>query len=412
MNKWFKIAWRSVIRNKRRSLTALLTIAIASTAMTVAYGYLTYTFWGLKSAIIQGGAGHYQVVDTRHQDGFESVPLEFGISQAQADALTQKFISQNDVKLVLPRIHFSGLVSRGETSTIFSGTGVHARQENRLRAGNASGAYISGNFMKIKSESDIYQIELAKDVARRLDAHVDDTVTVLSTTQYGGINAIDAVVAGIYTTGIPALDAVQIKAPIQFAQELLETDKVSRLVVQLRDLEATDTYRPTFKSLLDDTVMDMTWYELEPYFIAVQKIYRGIFSFMGVILITVVLLSVSNVLSSTVLERVSEIGTLRAFGITRGRITMMFMTEGLIIGIIGVILGLIISVVVILVLNNAQIMMPPPPGRSQEYPLMVFLEPMGMAVISFIMCGISVLASRFAVKKVVNKKVVEQLQYA
>jgi len=56
-------------------------------------------------------------------------------------------------------------------------------------------------------------------------------------------------------------------------------------------------------------------------------------------------------------------------------------------------------------------MLPPPPGRSQEYPLLVFLEPMGMLVVGALMVLIGGAASMFAVRKVVKKKVVEQLNH-
>lgn len=407
-NKWFKIAWRSVVRNKRRSMTAVLTIAIAAAAMIAAYGFLTFTFWGLKTSIIQGGAGNYQVMTDEFINGFEETPMEFGIPNAVADTLVTELEAKSDIKLVTPRISFSGLVSYGEMTAIFQGQGIVPKKEDRMRAGNPAGSYIEGRSIR---GDNIYQVGLAEQVAKKLNVHVGDMVTVLGTTQYGGINALDAEISGIYTTGIPERDAIEIRAPLDFAQELMETERITRLVVQLRDMDATDIYRSTMESMIGDDKSTRTWYEIEPYFIAVQQVYYGIFTFMGVILTAVVLLSVYNVLSTTVLERVAEIGTLRAFGISESRITRTFMTEGFIIGVIGSLLGVILSVVLLLIINNLGVMLPPPPGRSQEYPLMVFLEPLGMLVVGLLMVLIGAAASMFAVRKVVKKKVVEQLSH-
>ena len=408
MNKWFKIAWRSVVRNKRRSMTAVLTIAIAAAAMIAAYGFLTFTFWGLKTSIIQGGAGNYHIMDNRYITGFEETPLEFGIPNEEADTLTQKLESQSEIRSVLPRISFAGLVSFGEITAIFQGQGVNPKKESRLRAGNASGMYLQGREAR---GDDIYQVELAEKVASKLNVKVGDVVTLLGTTQFGGINAIDATVAGIYTTGVPERDAIEIKAPLEFAQELMEADRITRLVVQLSDMDATDTYRPTLESLIGDKNGTQTWYELEPYFLSVQQIYYGIFTFMGIILISVVLLSVYNVLSSTVLERVAEIGTLRAFGISRSRITRTFMTEGFIIGVMGSLLGVVLFTGLYILINQADVMLPPPPGRSQPYPLLIFFEIRGILVIGGVMVLLGGLASMWAVRKVITKKVVEQLSH-
>ena len=407
-NKWLKIAWRSVVRNKRRSMTAVLTIAIAAAAMIAAYGFLTFTFWGLKTSIIQGGAGNYQVMTDEFINGFEETPMEFGIPNEVADKLVTDLEAKSDIKLVTPRVSFAGLVSYGEITAIFQGQGIVPKKEDRMRAGNPAGSYIEGRSIR---GDNIYQVGLAEQVAKKLNVHVGDMVTVLGTTQYGGINALDAEISGIYTTGIPERDAIEIQAPLDFAQELMEADRITRLVVQLRDMDATDIYRSTMESMIGDDKSTRTWYEIEPYFIAVQQVYYGIFTFMGVILTAVVLLSVYNVLSTTVLERVAEIGTLRAFGISESRITRTFMTEGFIIGVIGSLLGVILSVVLLLVINNLGVMLPPPPGRSQEYPLMVFLEPLGMLVVGLLMVLIGAAASMFAVRKVVKKKVVEQLSH-
>lgn len=407
MNKWFKIAWRSVYGNKRRSVSAVVTIAIASAAMIVAQGYVEFSFWSLQNSIIQGGTGNIQVMDKRYITGFEDTALEFGIPQETADKIMANLENQPEVKLVTPRINFTGLLSVGEGTTIFAGEGVVTDKENTLRGDSAYGGYIDGTWIG----DDPYQIELTVDLARRLEVGIGDMVTVLATTEYGSMNAMDATVVGIYSTGIPEQDRLFMRVPIEFAQELLESQKVTRLVIELSDHDKTDAHRGLIESLIGDNNGTQTWYELVPFFQKAKQIYQTIFSVMGLILAIVVVLSVYNVLSTSVLERVSEIGTLRAFGISRLRIMGTFMTEGFIIGVFGAVFGLGIALLITYGINTSVLMLPPPPGRSLPYQLLLMPSGWAMGFVSILMCSLGAFASMVAVQKVVGKKVVEQLYY-
>ncbi len=407
-NKWFKIAWRSVVRNRRRSITAVLTIAIASAAMICAQGYVVFSFWSLQNSIIQGGTGNIHIMDTRYIEGFEENALEYGMAADEAQRLIHILESQPEIKLVTPRITFTGLLSVGEGTTIFSGQGVVTERENALRGNSIYGAYVEGTWIQ---GGDPYQIELAIDLARRLEVRIGDRVTVLGTTAYGGMNAIDATVVGIYSTGVPEQDRLFMRVPIKFAQELIDVAKVTRLVVELQDHNKTDVHRPLIESLIGDENGTQTWYQLVPFFKKAQQIYITIFSIMGGILVIVVLLCVYNVLSTTVLERVAEIGTLRAFGISHVRIIANFMNEGFIIGSIGAVLGVGMAMAIVYAVNMSHIMLPPPPGRSLPYQLLLLPDIWAVGFVMAIMCSLAALASLFAVHKVVHKKVVEQLQY-
>lgn len=330
---WFKIAWRNVVRNRRRSLVAIWTVAIVSTAIFVAYGYINFTFWGLTRVIVQGGTGNIQIADNRLWSGFEEATLEFGINEKQADNTVKALEQSPKVRLAIKRLLFSGIVSKGEVSTVFQGIGIESLKESRLRQGNSSGAFKSGSMFKTPKNN--YQIVLALDVARKLNAKVGDSVTVLATTIEGGINAIDVSVSGIYDTGIPILNTIELKVPLPLAQELLLTKKISRIVLRLQDIESTVASLPLIDDILEkipknnaDTKLGTkTWFELKPYFNSVKTIYYNIFTLMGVIILLVALLSVSNVMGTTVNERIPEVGTLRSFGIPKWQLRLNFVLK-------------------------------------------------------------------------------------
>ena len=414
---WFKIAWRNVVRNRRRSLVAIWTVAIVSTAIFVAYGYINFTFWGLTRVIVQGGTGNIQIADNRLWSDFEESTLEFGINEKQADNTVKALEKSPKVRLAIKRLLFSGIVSKGEVSTVFQGIGIESFKESRLRQGNSSGAFKTGSMFKMHKNN--YQIVLALDVARKLNAKVGDSVTVLATTIDGGINAIDVSVSGIYDTGIPILNTIELKVPLPLAQELLLTKKISRIVLRLQDIESTVASLPLIDDILekipknnaDTRLGSKTWFELKPYFNSVKTIYYNIFTLMGVIILLVALLSVSNVMGTTVNERIPEVGTLRSFGIPKWQLRLNFVFEGLIIGFIGTIIGLIIGVVLAVIINQSGYMMPPPPGRSTSYPLLILVTTNSAIIIMLGACLLGMVASYIPINKALKKKVIEQLNH-
>ena len=80
------------------------------------------------------------------------------------------------------------------------------------------------------------------------------------------------------------------------------------------------------------------------------------FLFAFCIISVVLVFTIYNTMMMSVMERVREIGTVRAIGFTRKDIIRLFTIEGLLLGIAGSILGLILAVVVAWIINCAEIL--------------------------------------------------------
>ena len=82
---------------------------------------------------------------------------------------------------------------------------------------------------------------------------------------------------------------------------------------------------------------------LNPFYGQTLAMFAAIFGFISVLMGAIVLFTVSNTMSMAVVERTAEIGTLRAIGIRRGGIRAMFVSEGLLLGCFGAVLGIALS---------------------------------------------------------------------
>jgi len=100
--------------------------------------------------------------------------------------------------------------------------------------------------------------------------------------------------------------------------------------------------------------------------------YRIIFSFSGIIIVVIVFLSCTNTMLMATMERVKEIGTLKAIGISNIWIILMFLFEGFFIGLLSVVAGIALKYIFSWIINNSGFMMPPPPGMTSSYRLNIF----------------------------------------
>ena len=131
-------------------------------------------------------------------------------------------------------------------------------------------------------------------------------------------------VAGLVTTGVQELDTRYLKLHLATGQRLLATDRVSNLLVGLDDTAATGSQPGRGRAgarRADAPPLAVTpWEKRAAFYSQVRNLYLGIFWFLGSIVFVLVVLATSNTLVMTVMERVREIGTLRAIGTAPGQI--------------------------------------------------------------------------------------------
>ena len=75
-----------------------------------------------------------------------------------------------------------------------------------------------------------------------------------------------------------------------------------------------------------------------------RNLYLGIFWFLGAVILVLVVLATSNTLVMAVMERMREIGTLRAIGTSRAQIAAIVLLEALWLGLLGGALGCLLGV--------------------------------------------------------------------
>jgi putative ABC transport system permease protein len=150
------------------------------------------------------------------------------------------------------------------------------------------------------------------------------------------------------------------------------------------------------------------WKQLSAFYRQVKNLFDTIFSFIFSIVAIVVIMSVVNTMSMTVVERTREIGTLRALGMKRGQIVSLFAAESFLLATLGVAVGVLVTLLVALIVNALGLSYVPP-SSSDRVPLLVDILPGVMAVTFLLLTFLTVFAALLPAFGASRKGIVDAL---
>lgn len=372
MGKFLLLAFRNVFRNRRRTSMTLLMVGGGVAALLLAGGYFRFMSQGLRESTIRNGLGHLQIFTAEHFKRDEVHVLDTGIKDWRRVASVAN--AAPHVRGIAPRIEFYGMVSNGQKSSVYMGSAVDPSAEASL--GFAPNIVDGANFTS-KSNGDVEAL-IGTGLAKSMDVKVGDGLTLLAVTSDGTLNGVDVTVTGIVRTGIADLDTRYMRITLDSAQRLLQSDRVTNLVVGLDETANTDAAYDELLPRLNGSGQEMTmkkWLDLATYYRQVRGMFDGIFVFMGLIVFFMVLMASVNTLLMAMFERTREIGTMLAMGTPRSWIIGLFMAEATVLGLLGAALGMTVGNLLGVALNSSGLHLPPPPGYTTSIPFRVLHIP-------------------------------------
>jgi putative ABC transport system permease protein len=271
-----------------------------------------------------------------------------------------------------------------------------------------SGGQLSGN-----ANGEVEAL-VGTGVARSMSVKVGDGLTILAVTADGALNGIDIQIVGIVSTGFKDLDDRYLRIALPSAQRLLQSDRVTNLVVGLDRTENTDLVAAAIAPRLQGQSQELTmkkWIDLATYYKQVRTLFSGIFLFLGIIVFFMVLMASVNTLLMAMFERTREIGTMLALGTPRRWIVALFMVEATLTGILGAAVGVAGGNLLGMALNASGLHLPAPPGTSFDMLFRVLHVPSLMAGSSLMVIVSLALASVLPAMRASRLQIAEALAH-
>ena len=356
------IAARNLARNRRRALSALLTVAVGVVALVLADGFTQWILWAMREGTIQSQLGHIQVMRPGYLKAGAADPYSYVLPENLPQR--KEIESTPGIKVMAPRLAVTGLISHGETTIAFVADGVDPQKEALL---SKAFRIVDGHDL---SSLTAQEVVLGRGLARNLGVTQGATIALLATTSGGSINAVEAKVAGIFISANQAYDDAALRLPLGLAQSLLRVNGAHAWLVLLDDTERTDDYLTQFRARFPASANKLEfvpWYQQADFYNKTVALFSQQMNVLRLIIGCIIVLSISNMLVMSVLERTGEIGTLLAIGFRRKKILHLFAIEGLLLGLAGASLGLGAGYGLAEAISAIGIPMPPPPGMEEGY---------------------------------------------
>lgn len=417
------LALRNLLRNRRRSLTTLLAMMIGLVTILVFGGYSRNVIYAMQTGYVQLH-GHLQI---QRKDYFyfgTGNPAAYGIADYQGiiDVVKNDPILAPLITVVTPKLQLGGIAGNfavGVSKNVIA-SGMVVAEQNQMRlwddygsasytpkialAGTSPDSVVIGTGVArmlqlcapLKVANCRQPLPTVRQVAKQIQTAPDDIkalsdlekTTVLPTGQtniemlaanlHGAPNVASLAVVKAENWGFKEFDDSFMVMHLAQAQKLIygaAAPQISAIQIQLQHTTQMPAARARLDQLLattfKETPLEILDYEtLAPIYGQTIQFFDSVFGFIATLIGVIVLFTVGNTMSMAVVERTTEIGTLRAIGQRRGGIRRLFVMEGTMLGLIGASLGVLCALLIAYLINHAGLTWTPP-GYVYAYPLKV-----------------------------------------
>ena len=341
-----KLSLKNLLRHKRRTL---ITAAIIAWAI---FFYITFDSFllGMNDMVFQNiinfEYGHVQVADTSYWENKDELPLENMIVNDQS--MNQVLREVEGYKAHAPQLDFQVRLNDGVNETPVLGKGISPVET--LEVLDYEDYIVEGEMFQPGE----YKTVIGKRLSEVMNLELGEYVTLLTRTESDTFNTIDAEIGGIINTPNPNINQNVVLLPLDIVQDTLNVgNKVTHYIVRLDN----QNFNPSIINNYDNGIKAVnsslnvyTWRNLDEVSITQSKQAGN--TFILLIILTIAAIGIVNIVILAALERMEEIGMMKALGLTEKEIIFTFVAESTGIGVIGGFLGCILGAISVFFFSN------------------------------------------------------------
>lgn len=192
---------------------------------------------------------------------------------------------------------------------------------------------------------------LGSGVAEKLNLQVNDNITVISSL---GVSK-SMKIAGIFRTGNSITDKTRCYMNLAAAQTLMREGNsyVTDIYVKIKDVNQVENYDADFESLTGYTAEN--WKEANETYVAGSKTRAIMMRAISAAILLVAAFGIYNILNMTIMQKLNDIAILKAQGFSGKDVIKIFVTEALLMGLVGTIMGLLLATFLIRMMSRVYI---------------------------------------------------------
>jgi ABC-type lipoprotein release transport system permease subunit len=333
MIQLYKMAWRDLGRNRRRTFFSMLALAFGVALLIFMASFIAGEMRGAMQTSIKLQSGHLQVRAASYNEDKTSLAWEDLIENP--DALAAQIAARPEVQVATPRLYATGIVAAGDMSTGVRVLGIDpaSAASAPFRDGMVSGDYLTAD--------DRGGLLMGRTLADKLGLAPGDTINLLVNTSNGDVDQQPFVIRGLYSTSTPGYDESTIFLPLAKAQAIARAENhASVIFILLKDQDQANAVAAALQAPAYQVKTFVQLNTLLSEFEQFANVYMYIF-YLIVLGITATV--IINTLIMSVFERTREIGILAAMGMRGRRIMAMFFAESSLLAVGGITMGIVLG---------------------------------------------------------------------
>jgi len=332
-----KLAWRNILRNKRRTLIAGTAIGIGLAAMI----FVDALFEGMTRYMIRSATASFMGDAQVHRRGFRDT-FDVDLTIAGLDSVVARLDRSPLVRRYAVRVESFAMIASPRNSTGISMVGVEPGRERDVS--QIDDAMRDGEFFAGDGGRDIV---IGAKLADLLEVEIGDRVVLTATQAHTGDLAQELFrVSGIYSFAIREMDEGMAFVRIERAQKMLglgARDAHEVAIVFGDPQVARDETLPLWSELSSGDNEALGWPRLLPQMHTLLRMSNLNLAITGAILFGVVALGIINTLFMSIYERMFEFGVLRALGTRRRALLRLVVMEAASLAVVSIVIGMAIG---------------------------------------------------------------------
>ena len=344
-----RIAWRNILRNKRRSFILMTSIVVGVLALLLTEGFAIGLMQQMLTNQVGADAGYIQI----HKAGYQADPI-LELSMKKPTEIEEILSKDSSVLNYSERLEVFGLVSSPYNSYGVSIDGIIPNEEQRITTISryvVKGSYLSG---------EPGQILISSAMAEKLKVGIGDKVVIMASQTDGSVGSEACRISGLFETFDSGFDQSHVYVPIVTVSQMLNASGLlSKFVINPKSPSQLASVETRLRNEIQDLPHGgrnyevLTYKEMLPLLVAMIEMYKQALYLIALIISFALIFGIVDTMLMSVMERTHEFGVSMAIGMSNRSIFLMVMTEAFYLAVIGTIVGLALSYIIISPLSRS-----------------------------------------------------------
>ena len=341
---FLKMAFKNLTRYKRRTLITALIIAFAILIYIMIEGLMLGMTQMSFDNIINLESGHLQVADQSYWEDRKELPLKNLIIPSAE--LENKIKETEGFEAMTERLNFAVNLNNGIDELPVTGVGIDLKKDSTVFELEQ---YLVEGRMPRQGSSEII---MGAKLAELMEFKSGDYAVMLIRTEEKTFNTIDGEIVGLFNTPHPSLNESNVFLPLSTAQDRLNIEnKISHYVVRLEDQDQAVAAAESLSESLESPFKAYSWKDAARSLVTMIEMQDIETQVVLAVILTLAAVGIINTVILSALERMEELGMMKALGMHEREIVYTFMGEAAGIGFIGGIMGIIMGIIGLAIFN-------------------------------------------------------------